>query len=335
MFPPVNLDSNMQAIFTFQSLYQKRIWGGRALESALGRTLPAGEPIGESWEIVDRPEAQSVVRDGPLAGHTLRALVAASSADLMGPRWPADRPFPILVKWLDCRERLSLQVHPPAAVAAELHGEPKTENWFVADATPDAHLIVGLKRGVTRARFEQALANGTLASCLHRFPVSAGDSILVESGRLHAIDAGNLILEIQQNSDTTYRVYDWGRVGLDGKPRQMHVAESLRSIRWEDFEPEPLRKAPGSAIIADCTEFRIRRVVLGQGEIVQVAAREQPRLLSVVSGTVEVEASPRPAGPIAAAKLGRGDNGLLPFAASSMVRATAPAVLLVTENFTG
>jgi mannose-6-phosphate isomerase len=249
----------------------------------------------------------------------------------MGPRWPKARPFPILVKWLDCRERLSLQVHPPAAVAAELHGEPKTENWFIAAASANSSLIVGLKRGVTRTQFEQAIRNDTLESCVHRFPVAAGDSILVESGRLHAIDAGNLILEIQQNSDTTYRVYDWGRVGLDGKPRQMHVMESLRSIDWNDFEPEPVRAADKPAVIADAKEFRIRRVPLAKGEHLSLAAGEQPRILSVVSGLARLAVVN---GFGAATDLGSGANVLLPFETQFDCEAIEPVVLLLTENFT-
>jgi len=322
-------------VLRFQPLYQDRVWGGRALESALGRTLPPGRPIGESWEIVDRPEAQSVVRGGALAGQTLRSILTNHAAEIMGRAWPAEKPFPMLVKWLDCRERLSLQVHPPADVAAELHGEPKTENWFIAETAPGAHLIAGLRRGVTRGQFEQAIRDETLESCVHRFPVAAGDSILMSSGRVHAIDAGNLILEIQQNSDTTYRVYDWGRMGLDGKPRQLHVAESLRSIQWNDFEPAPQRAAPTSGVIADCPEFLIRRQVLGKGERLTIAPNEQPRLLSVVTGHLSLETKAHgektPGGDIFA----RGDNLVLPYAGQFTFQARDTAMVLVTENFAG
>jgi mannose-6-phosphate isomerase len=372
----------MQQVLRFQPLYQERVWGGRALETALGRALPplpplppsaapgqAPAPIGESWEIVDRPEAQSVVRGGALDGLTLRQAIERHGADIMGPAWPKERAFPILVKWLDCRERLSLQVHPPAAVAPALGGEPKTENWYIADCAPGAHLIVGLKRGVTRGQFERALADLTLENCVHRFPVSRGDSILVRSGQLHAIDGGNLILEIQQNSDTTYRVYDWGRVGLDGKPRAMHIGQSLRSIKWDDFEPAPLRAAAGAgagaagdgggsaagggdagvvggAIIADAREFRIRRVPLAEGGIFRVAAGEQARILSVVEGAVrETSAAAGAADANAAASANaadaapadavfkRGDNAVLPRAGAFVFEATEAAVLLITENF--
>jgi len=324
----------MRDILRFEPLYQERVWGGRVLETAFGRTLPPQRPIGESWEIVDRPEAQSVVRSGNLKGTTLRKLIETHGAEIMGPRWPVARQFPILVKWLDCRERLSLQVHPPAAIAAELKGEPKTENWYIAHSAADAHLLVGLRRGVTREQFERAIADHTLEKYIHHFRVAAGDSILVHSGQVHAIDAGNLILEIQQNSDTTYRVYDWGRVGLDGKPRQLHIEQSLRSIQWNDFEPAPLRGAPTSGVIADCAEFTIRRVVLGTGERYSVPAGEQPRLLSLVSGSVRVgtdgnSGTRAPFGQL----LASGENVLLPFAGAFTFSAASTSILLITENF--
>jgi mannose-6-phosphate isomerase len=318
----------MKELLRFQPLYQERVWGGRALASALGRTLPPEQPIGESWEIVDRPEAQSVVRGGALAGQTLRALIEEHAADVMGPGWAPERRFPMLVKWLDCRERLSLQVHPPASVAAALGGESKAENWFIAETSSDAQLIVGLKRGVTCAQFEKALADGTVEQCVHRFPVARGDSIFVFAGRLHAIDAGNLILEIQQNADTTYRVFDWGRVGLDGKPRQLHIAESLQSIKWDDYEPAPLRGAPTSGTVADCPAFNIRRQVLDRGERITFKAGEQPRIVSVVTGAVRLQ--PAVAG---LDTLGRGENVLLPYAGTFTFDAPEVAMLLITENF--
>ncbi|QYM79434.1 class I mannose-6-phosphate isomerase [Horticoccus luteus] len=313
----------MNEILRFTPLYQERVWGGRALEAALQRTLPGQGPIGESWEIVDRPEAQSVVRGGTHAGETIREVLRKNVENVMGPKWAKDRPFPILVKWLDCRERLSLQVHPPVAVANELKGEPKTENWYIAKTTAGAQLIVGLKHGVTREQFERAIEQGTLEECVHHFRVAAGDSILVHSGEVHAIDAGSLILEIQQNSDTTYRVYDWGRVGLDGKPRTLHLAESLRSINWEVFEPEPVRASPTSAVIADSDEFTIRRVVLAKGERLSLAAGEQPRIVSVVAGRVKCGQS----------ELGFGENAVLPYASAFTFSAIETAIILVTENF--
>ena len=268
-----------------------------------------------------------------MAGLSLRSLLERHAAAIMGPAWPAQRPFPILVKWLDCRERLSLQVHPPSSVAGELRGEPKTENWYIAETAPGSRLIVGLRKGVTRARFEAAAGAGNLEECVHSFNVAAGDSILVRSGQVHAIDAGNLILEIQQNSDTTYRVYDWGRVGLDGRPRQMHLAQSLRSIDWNDFEPAPLRAAPTSGVIADCAEFRIRRVVLDPGQRLHLRAGEEPRLVSVVRGSLDATAES--GGPRARFRLARGDTVLAPFAGAFTFAAESAAIALVTEGFGG
>lgn len=314
----------MREILRFQPLYQERVWGGRALASVFDRDLPSANPIGESWEVVDRPEAQSVVREGTHAGVNLRDLLKRHAAAIMGPEWPVERPFPILIKWLDCRERLSLQVHPPAEVAAGLGGEPKTENWYIADTAPGAQLIVGLKKGVTRASFEKAIIEQNVEDCVHKFRVAEGDSILVHSGQVHAIDAGNLILEIQQNSDTTYRVYDWGRTGLDGKPRKLHVSEALKCIQWDDFEPSPVRSAPTSAVIADCDEFLIRRVVLEPGDKIEFEGKQQPRLLSMVSGSLK----------IGSVVLGRGDNALLPYAGAFKAVAEHPGIMLITENFT-
>jgi mannose-6-phosphate isomerase len=323
----------MRELLRFRPLYQERVWGGRGLEAVLGRTLPGDRPIGESWEIVDRAEAQSVIEGGSLHAQSLHAVMANHAAAVMGPSWETGRRFPILVKWLDCRERLSLQVHPPATIAPRLGGEPKTENWYIAETAPGAELIVGLKRGVTREQFQRAVRDGTLEQCVHRFRVAAGDSILVHSGQVHAIDAGNLILEIQQNSDTTYRVYDWGRVGLDGKPRQLHVEQSLQSIDWTDFEPAPVRAAPTSGVIADCAEFTIRRVVLGAGERVHLRAGEQPRLVSVVSGAVRANAENGGTRAPAGARLARGDNVLAPFAGAFTFTAEVTSILLVTEDF--
>lgn len=313
----------------FEPIYQERVWGGRGFASSLGRSLPADQVIGESWEIVDRPEANSVVRDGALAGKTLAEVRAAGGDGLLGPGWPVEKPFPILVKWLDCEDRLSLQVHPPAAVAGELKGEPKTENWYIAECREGASLIAGLAPGVTRAQFEEALRSNELEPLVWRMPVKVGDSLFVESGRLHAIDAGNLILEIQQNSDTTYRVYDWGRVGLDGKPRQLHIEESLRSIDFDDFAPSVTSTADtkGEVVLADSPVFRLRKLSLGASGDLTFEAEQEPRILSVVEGALTDALSGR--------QLKRGDNALLPYDGAFRFQATTASVVLVTDRFVG
>ena len=305
-------------------IFQARVWGGDVLHTTLGRSLPGDEPIGESWEVVDRPEADSVVAEGPYAGWTLGRLRREQTEALLGPNWPADRPFPILVKWLDCRERLSLQVHPPAAIAPRLGGEPKTEVWYLAATAPGAALLAGLRPGVSQAQFEDSLARHELEPLIHRFSVAPGDSLFVPSGRIHAIDAGCLILEIQQNSDTTYRVYDWGRVGLDGKPRALHVAESIASIDWDDVAPEPLRDAAGERILADAAEFYLRQVELAEGQHLEFAARSGARILSVVRGGLTAGDG---------RVVEHGDNVILPYDGHHRFTATAATRLLLTERF--
>lgn len=225
---------------TFTPVYMERVWGGRHLETIFGRTLPEGKRVGESWEVVDRPEAQSVVSSGgPWHGMTLHQLWSEHRGEVFGERYRnrAGR-FPLLVKLLDAVEPLSVQVHPPVENAAQLGGEPKTEMWYIAAAEPDAVVYAGLKAGSSRTAFEEALAEGRVAELLHCLPTRAGDCLFIPSGRVHAIGGGNVIIEVQQNSDTTYRVFDWNRTGLDGKPRQLHVRESLESIRFDDYEPE-------------------------------------------------------------------------------------------------
>jgi mannose-6-phosphate isomerase len=222
---------------TFQPIFKERVWGGRALERLYHKPLPPKIPIGESWEISDRPGDASVIANGPLAGKDLRWLMENHERELLGDAKSLKGRFPLLIKILDAQDKLSLQVHPPADKAAELGGEPKTEAWYIAHAAPGAELYVGLKRGVRREEFEAKIQTGAVAECFHRVPVKAGDTMFLPSGRVHAIGAGLVIFEIQQNSDTTYRVFDWNRVGLDGKARELHVAQSLASIDFNDFEP--------------------------------------------------------------------------------------------------
>jgi mannose-6-phosphate isomerase len=222
---------------TFQPIFKKRVWGGRKLEDLFQTPLPPQIPIGEYWEISDRPGDESLITNGPLAGKTLHWLVEHHSSELLGKAKAQNGRFPLLLKILDAREMLSLQVHPPAEMALKLGGEPKTELWYIVDAAPGSELFVGLNKGVTREKFEHSIDTGAVADCIYRQPVEADDAMFLPSGRVHAIGAGLVIFEIQQNSDTTYRAFDWNRVDIDGKPRCLHIAESLASIDFNDFEP--------------------------------------------------------------------------------------------------
>src|SRR6266480_4445420 len=229
----------MKSPLTFAPIFMERIWGGRRLETDFGKKLPANKRIGESWEIVDRPEAQSVVRDGPLCGKTLHELWTQHRQEIFGDVPDAPR-FPLLLKLLDAHEKLSLQVHPTDKTAIELSGEPKTEFWYVAAADAGAELFVGLNKAMTREQFEEALRAGTVAEHVHTIRVKEGDAMFLPAGRLHAIGGGNLLVEIQQNSDTTYRVFDWNRSD-SAKPRQLHVDQALQCIDFNDVRPQLLQ----------------------------------------------------------------------------------------------
>jgi mannose-6-phosphate isomerase len=261
----------------------ERIWGGRRLQERYGKALPPGPPIGEAWEIVDRPEAQSVVAGGPYDGRTLHDLWTRERERVFGRRAATlGERFPILIKLLDARDTLSVQVHPPQRLADGLGGEPKSELWYLADADPDAHLYVGLRAGVTRDAFTAALEAGEdVSAMLHRIDVQAGDAIFIPSGRVHAIGAGCLIMEIQQNSDTTYRVFDFRRPGLDGELRELHVPQSMASIDWDDVEP-PLHSGAGA--IADNAFFTVTRAALRGPQVLGTPG--ECAVVAVVEGTV-------------------------------------------------
>lgn len=211
----------------FAPVYMPTVWGGRRME-AWRPDLPPG-PIGESWDLADHARGMSLVADGPLAGASLRELTRAHGRALVGASWDGGD-FPLLVKLIDANDRLSVQVHPDDGLAKALGvgQRGKTECWLMlADG---GELFVGTVPGCTRADFERALAERTVASALNRYRASDGDFFFLAARTVHALGSGCLLYEVQQTCDVTFRVDDWGRVGLDGKPRELHVAESLRTI---------------------------------------------------------------------------------------------------------
>ena len=258
---------------TFEPVFRDYIWGGRALATMLGRALPPGT-VAESWEISGHPSSPTRVAGGPLAGLTLPQVQERLGDALVGTRsrWATDRGrFPLLVKLLDANQRLSVQVHPPDAYAlAHENGDlGKTEMWYVLHARPGAELIYGLSRQITPAAFRAALEDGTVTDLLHHLPIQAGDAIFVPAGALHALLDGVVVAEIQQNSDTTYRVYDWGRVGPDGRPRALHVDKALAVIDFDLVRPGayvPRLVAEETGLrryeISRCPYFVVERVEL-------------------------------------------------------------------------
>ncbi|EEF62498.1 Mannose-6-phosphate isomerase [Pedosphaera parvula Ellin514] len=278
---------------TFKPIFKERVWGGRNLERLYKKPLPPDVPIGESWEISDRPGDASIIANGPLAGKDLRWLMENHADELLGASRRNTKSFPLLVKILDAQEKLSLQVHPPVEIAASMGGEPKTEMWYVAEATPEADLFVGLKKGVTRPEFEQKIKEGTVAECFHRIPVKKDDVMFLPSGRVHALGAGSVIFEIQQNSDTTYRVFDWNRTGLDGRPRELHIEQSLKSINFEDFEPRLITsiysRSPTFSVrvLVDDPLFRIDACKVKRGQRFYIRS-EGAQILGILHGRLEV-----------------------------------------------
>jgi len=258
---------------TFTPVLRDYIWGGRNLETKLGRTLPPGI-VAESWEISGHPSSPTTVESGPLAGQTLPEVLQRLGLDLVGHRSQAmlkRGKFPLLIKLLDANQPLSVQVHPNDEYA-NLHenGElGKTEMWYILYAKPGAYLIYGLKPGVTPDSFRQALEAGKLESCLHQLPVKAGDAVFIPAGSVHAIMEGILLAEIQQNSDTTYRVYDWNRLGADGKPRPLHIDKAIDVINFAQvelghFPPQLIEENDNlrREIITTCPYFNVERVTL-------------------------------------------------------------------------
>jgi mannose-6-phosphate isomerase len=222
----------------FEPILRRLIWGGRRLGTVLHKPIGGAADYAESWEISDYHDQVSVVEHGPLAGTTIRELVGTRGEELLGPAIAPRDEFPLLIKFIDAHENLSVQVHPDDETGRRLAGDNgKTETWVIVDAEPGSAIYAGLKPGVGRDEFAGAVRAGVVEPLLHRLEPSRGECILIESGTVHAIGAGVLLAEIQEMSDATFRIYDWGRVGSDGKPRPLHLSESMESI---DFDRGPV-----------------------------------------------------------------------------------------------
>lgn len=275
----------------FEPVLKDYIWGGRNLETVFNRNLPPHTPIAEAWEIAAHPDGESVVTNGQFAGQTLTQVHQRLGLDLIGTRnqWAQQRDkFPLLIKLLDANRPLSVQVHPrdKYALAHEGNELGKTEMWVILHAEPDAAVILGVKNGTTPADFRQAISDGNLERYLHYLPVKTGDFIDVPAGTLHAILGGIIIAEIQQNSNTTYRVYDWNRMGKDGKPRPLHIDKALDVINFEQVEPI----LPTRQLLSDQDGVRRERLVSNRYfDVEQLTLEAGARFSGVCDGsTLEV-----------------------------------------------
>jgi mannose-6-phosphate isomerase len=222
----------------FHPIYKEKIWGGSKLKSQLNKH-DAPENCGESWEISAVPGSVSVVKNGFLEGNSLQDILEIYMGDLIGPDIFElfGENFPLLIKFIDANDDLSVQVHPDDEVAAKKHQSfGKTEAWYVIDAEKDARLISGFNKPLGKSEFVARMNNNDILPVLNRVPAKSADLFFIPAGRVHATGKGILFAEIQQNSDVTYRIYDWDRMGVDGKPRQLHVQEALEVIDFSEVK---------------------------------------------------------------------------------------------------
>jgi len=284
--------------------YLQKPWGGRRIETVLGRKLPVSGTVGESWEVYDRDGTASVIRNGPLAGKTL--------ADVR------DAPYPLLVKILDAERTLSVQVHPDAEAARTFGGEPKSECWFVLAAEEGAQIFRGLKDDIGERELREAIHEDRVAECLHTVPVKAGDAIYIPAGTIHSVGGGVLLAEVQQNSDTTFRIFDWGRKGLDGTPRDLHVEEAVGCARFgprtDDKIPPQLIEDEGTVrrlLLAQAPFFAVEHVTATGVFTLELEEREmrEASVLHVLSGQGQLRAFRRG---VPEVEFNTGDTILLP-----------------------
>lgn len=280
----------------FTPLFRRYLWGGRRLASRLNKPIGPEDDYAESWEIVDHGEDQSRVTDGPLAGWTLRELLESYPLDLCGPDH-AKAPFPLLFKFLDAHRNLSVQVHPNDVEAAKLDPPDlgKTEAWVILAAEPGSKIYAGLKRGFDRDALAREVARGATELCLHQFEPRPGDCVFIPAGTVHALGAGLLVAEIQQSSDTTYRLFDWNRVGADGRPRQLHIEQSLQTIDYARGPVSPQTPVPTSRESV-CNLVRCEKFVLDRWQFERPALMTDDsrsfHILAVLEGELLVDSDP-------------------------------------------
>jgi mannose-6-phosphate isomerase len=310
----------------FAPVFRRYLWGGRRLGAVLGKAIGPENDYAESWEIVDRGEDQSRVLAGPLAGKTLAELVLQYGDELFG-RHGAQTRFPLLFKLLDANRDLSVQVHPNDEQAARLSPPDlgKTEAWVVLATDPGSVIYAGLRAGVQREDLASRVSQGKCHLCLHRFEPRAGDVVFLPAGTVHALGAGLLIAEIQQSSDTTFRLFDWNRRGPDGKPRPLHVEQALESI---NFDMGPVRtQQPVSTEhehveqLVACDKFVLNRWRIEESQ--SIGGDDRFHLICVIEGQLSVPTDPldKP--------LKKGETMLLPASAGPVeLVPSSPAVML-------
>ncbi len=276
----------------FAPIFRSYLWGGDNLQKILHKSLPDSGIWAESWEIVDHGADQSVVTSGEFKGSTLHQLIEQYRDSLLGRRSNSAYPaFPLLLKYLDCNNVLSVQVHPDDAYALKMNPPDlgKTEAWYIVDAKPNSVLYAGLKKGVSKAMLEDAVSKGTTEACLHTVHPRAGDCIFIPAGTVHALGSGLIVAEIQQASDTTFRLFDWNRVDANGKSRPLHIEQALDVI---DFERGPVGLIRQSSSVQSrtnlvtCDKFVLDRLAAGEH---QVMLNDSFAIVTVPEGSAEIQ----------------------------------------------
>ncbi|MDE6345491.1 MAG: class I mannose-6-phosphate isomerase [Muribaculaceae bacterium] len=319
----------MNKIFTFKPILKTVVWGGDKIKKFKNIDTDM-ENIGESWEISGVPGHESVVDSGEDAGLTITQLIDRYGADLVGEdvyrRFGHD--FPLLIKIIDARDNLSVQVHPDDELARLRHNsQGKTEMWYVIDADYDAAITAGLSKEITPDEYRRRIADNSIADVLASHRSHPGDVFFLPAGRIHAIGAGNLIAEIQQTSDITYRVYDYDRRGLDGKPRQLHVEEAVDAIDYkvyDNYVTDYDRNATGEVPLVGCRYFDVQKITVdGQTSLHHLS--ESFAVLICISGQCTIDIDQE-----AASSISRGNTALIA-ASARAVTLTGNAVLITAS----
>ncbi len=286
--------ASLQQPLRFVPFLRPMVWGGRRL-GQLGKDLPSEDRFGEAWDISDHANHRSVVAEGPHAGETLRFLMENYREALLGKSAEKHLTFPWLFKFLDCEDWLSVQVHPDEeAVVRLLPGEgSKTECWFIFDAAPESRIYAGLMPGVGPDELRQALTDGNVTKCLHQFTPEPGDCLFLRAGTVHAVGGGVLMAEIQQTSDATFRLYDWGRRDAQGKSRQLHLDEAFASIHWEYGPVDPVKveafdkDTSAEQSLVRCPYFELEFV--RSNEPIPVGGSGKLQVFAVLAGSAKID----------------------------------------------
>ena len=311
----------------FNPIFKDRLWGGQKLHQVLGKDV-GGDHIGESWEISGVSGDTSVVANGMYQGRSIQELIAAYPEEFLGAsvyrRFGEE--FPILIKFIDAKLDLSIQLHPDDTLARERHDSfGKTEMWYIMDADPDASLIIGFNRDVSREEYEQALEEGSLTDLLHYQKVQPGEGYFINCGKIHAIGAGVLLAEIQQTSDITYRVYDFERKDAEGNLRELHTELALDAMDFsqkEDFAMPFSREPNQENIMVECSYFSTQYLKLDRDMEIDLSGRDSFTAFIAISGQAQVRCGTQEV------PIKMGETLLIPAAAQQVALSTEGCELL-------